>query len=111
MLEINGLSVAFDKQVIFENVNIKLHAGDRVALLGPSGIGKSTLLRILAGIQLPDTGNVLFDNVAITYNPHVIQLRCHERVGLAKITLVFQDLQLFPNLTAFQNCVVGQENK
>src|SRR5436190_14172593 len=58
LLSCNGLSRGFDRGPLFQNVGLELHAGERVGLVGPNGIGKTTLLRILAGLDQPDTGEV-----------------------------------------------------
>ncbi len=55
---IRDYSKSFGERTLFKNVNLTLRAGDRVALLGPNGIGKSTLLKCLVGEETPDTGSV-----------------------------------------------------
>ena len=55
---IRDYSKSYGGRTLFKNVNLSLRAGDRVALLGPNGIGKSTLLKCLVGEEAPDTGNV-----------------------------------------------------
>src|SRR3954464_7527330 len=57
LLSCNGLSRGFDRGPLFENVGLELHAGERIGLVGPNGVGKTTLLRILAGLDKPDTGD------------------------------------------------------
>jgi ATP-binding cassette subfamily F protein 3 len=56
LLSCQGLSRGFDRGPLFENVGFELHAGERVGLVGPNGVGKTTLLRILAGDDRPDVG-------------------------------------------------------
>ena len=56
LLSCNGLSRGFDRGPLFQNVGFELHAGERIGLVGPNGVGKTTLLRILAGLDKPDTG-------------------------------------------------------
>ncbi len=58
LLSCSGLERAFDKDVLFENVGFELRAGERVGLVGPNGIGKTTLMKILAGLDRPDRGEV-----------------------------------------------------
>ena len=58
LLSCSRLSRGFDAGPLFENVGFELHAGERVGLVGPNGVGKTTLLRILAGLDHPDDGEV-----------------------------------------------------
>src|SRR5579859_7331819 len=82
--------------LVLDNIQLKIHAGEFVALLGPSGSGKSTLLRILAGLLSPSSGQVFFNGVPqYGPNPHV--------------AIVFQSFALFPWLTVLQNVELGLE--
>ncbi|GHO83910.1 ABC transporter ATP-binding protein [Dictyobacter formicarum] len=82
--------------VVLEDIDLKINAGEFVALLGPSGSGKSTLLRILAGLLRPTEGQVLFKGVPQHRpNPH--------------LSIVFQTFALFPWLTVLQNVELGLE--
>src|SRR4051794_16742785 len=58
LLSCSDLSRGFDQGPLFENIGFELRAGERVGLVGPNGVGKTTLLRILAGLDRPDVGSV-----------------------------------------------------
>src|SRR5262245_32926416 len=58
LMSCEGLERGFDEGPLFRNVGFELQAGERVGLVGPNGVGKSTLLKILAGLDRPDTGQV-----------------------------------------------------
>src|SRR5215469_11858385 len=58
LLSCSRLTRGFDEGPLFENVGFELQSGDRVGLVGPNGVGKTTLLRILAGLDRPDDGEV-----------------------------------------------------
>ena len=82
--------------LVLDHIQLKIHAGEFVALLGPSGSGKSTLLRILAGLLSPSSGQVFFNGMPQHGpNPHV--------------AIVFQSFALFPWLTVLQNVELGLE--
>ena len=67
-LEVKGLSKSFGDETVFENVSFKLRTGDRVALIGPNGVGKSTLFKILTGQLAPDRGSVKYGvNIDVGY--------------------------------------------
>ena len=68
VLMIRGLSKAFGARQLFENIDIHLRSGDRVAIIGPNGVGKSTMLNAIAGVQRADSGNIIFGtNVDVGY--------------------------------------------
>jgi len=68
VLMVKGLQKGFEGRVLFEGLDLHLRAGDRVAVIGPNGVGKSTLLNIIAGQLAPDKGNVIFgSNVDVGY--------------------------------------------
>src|SRR6059058_1023515 len=58
LLSCTRLSRGFDQGPLFQNVGFELHAGERVGLVGPNGVGKTTLMKILAGLDRPDDGEV-----------------------------------------------------
>ena len=60
LLSCSRLSRGFDEGPLFENVGFELHAVERVGLVGPNGVGKTTLLRLLAGLDKPDDGDLRF---------------------------------------------------
>ena len=68
VLMVKGLQKGFEGRVLFEGLDLHLRSGDRVAVIGPNGVGKSTLLNIIAGQLAPDKGNVIFgSNVDVGY--------------------------------------------
>jgi ABC-type Fe3+/spermidine/putrescine transport system ATPase subunit len=83
--------------LLADGLGLKVAAGDTVALLGPSGTGKSTLLKMVAGLEPLDSGSVWFEGVDITATPP-------ERRGFA---LMFQDFALFPHLNVLDNVAFG----
>jgi polar amino acid transport system ATP-binding protein len=85
-------------------VGVDLELADRVsvaALIGPSGGGKSTLLRVLGGLEIPDTGEVEIDGERVDYGSRAALLAYRRRNGF-----LFQSFNLFPHKTALQNVVL-----
>lgn len=101
----SGLFVAhkvgqrYGERVALEDVGFTLERGQMLALLGPSGAGKTTLFRCLAGLQSPDSGRIALDGV------DVASLRGCER---RRIGLVFQQFNLVPRLSALDNVLAGR---
>jgi thiamine transport system ATP-binding protein len=98
-LRVDGVTVSLGGVRVLDDVDLVVDADESVALLGPSGVGKSTLLRVIAGLVEPDAGRVLWDGVDITTLPP------HRR----RVGLVFQDAVLFPHRDVGANVGYGLE--
>jgi len=95
---VKNLDFAYDKDIILSNINMEVKAGSFVCLLGQSGCGKSTFLRLLAGLEKPSCGEVYVANELLK-NP-----------GLQR-GMVFQDSGLFPWMTAGENIMIALKQK
>ncbi|HEY9646839.1 MAG TPA: ABC transporter ATP-binding protein [Chroococcidiopsis sp.] len=96
LIELRGVSKAFGDYVVLDNVDLAIYRGEALAIIGPSGTGKSTILRIIAGLLAPDSGE--------------IYVQGQRRQGLAEdsndpvgIGMVFQNAALFDSLTVDEN--------
>ena len=97
MLELKNICKRYGLPVPADGVNLRVTPGEIVALLGASGSGKSSLLKIIAGLEKPDAGSVWMNGVDITQLPP-------EQRGFA---LMFQDFALFPHLSVLDNVAFG----
>ena len=102
MLAIRSISKSYGgarPRVVLRDVTLELAVGEYVALMGESGVGKSTLLNLIAGLDEPDAGSVVLDGVALT------ELTDAERTQIRRrrIGFVFQAFHLLPHLTVAQN--------
>jgi putative spermidine/putrescine transport system ATP-binding protein len=98
-LSVRNLRKTFAKgsHAAVDNVSLDVWAGEVVSILGPSGCGKTTTMRLIAGLESPDSGEVFVEGTSIlSFPPH------KRRVGL-----VFQDHALFPHKTIFENIAFG----
>lgn len=100
MLKLENISVKLGDFKL-EKINLELDKGDYYVLLGKSGVGKTVLLEIIAGLIKPDTGQVFLNGENITN--HKIQNR--------KVGIVFQDYSVFPHLSVKQNIAYSLKNK
>lgn len=99
-IEIHDLKKSFSGQNALNGLTLSIDGISSLAIIGPSGGGKTTLLRILAGLEIPDSGTVAInDRELVFHEPELAEHR--HRVGV-----VFQAYNLFPHLTAFQNIVL-----
>ena len=96
-IEVRGVSKRFGSFVALTDVSLAVQTGELVALLGPSGGGKTTLLRIIAGLDTPDVGSVLFEGEDAT------RRNARDR----SVGFVFQHYALFRHLTVFENVAFG----
>lgn len=102
MIEIHALHKAFGKQVVLDRVDFEVREGETVALLGPSGTGKSVLLKHIIGLIKPDSGTVLVDG------RDVVTLKRKELSELrSRIGYVFQNGALFDSMNVFENVRLG----
>ncbi|NJD66829.1 MAG: ABC transporter ATP-binding protein [Chloroflexi bacterium] len=102
LVEARGLSVSYGETKAVRSADIRLDAGDRVALMGASGSGKSTLLHCLAGVLPPDEGEVWFEGQRLN------TLRDGQRsdLRLRRMGVVFQFGDLVPELTLVENVML-----
>ena len=96
-LEANAIVKTYGNHRALDGVTLAMPDMRTVAVLGPSGGGKSTLLRILAGLEAPDSGDIALDGDPIQFNEEYL-LRHRRGIGT-----VFQSFNLFPHLTALDN--------
>lgn len=96
-IKIRNLTKTYGKKVVLDNVNLDMDNFNSLAVIGPSGGGKSTLLRILAGLIIPDSGEIYINDKKIEF--HEDFLREYRK----SIGVVFQAYNLFPHLNALDN--------
>jgi len=99
MLHISGIEKRFGERAVLSAVSLQVAAGEYVAIVGESGVGKSTLLNIIAGLEAPDAGAVLFENVNVTD----LDDDARTRLRRDKFGFVFQAFHVLPHLTVQQN--------
>lgn len=97
MVQIRELSKRFGDAVAVDGVSLDIARGELFAILGSSGCGKTTLLRMLAGFEQPSAGSIVIDGVDVTDAPP------YER----PVNLMFQSYALFPHMTVFENIAYG----
>jgi ABC-type sugar transport system ATPase subunit len=95
---IRGLTKRYGSTIALNGIDLDIRPGEVLGIAGPNGAGKSTLVRIIAGEERPDGGDLTFDG-----NPWSPTVDWHA------VAVVHQEPQLFPNLTVAQNVMVGRE--
>ena len=104
MIQIENLSKSFQKNVVLANVDLNIEQGNVIGIIGPSGTGKSTLLRCINQLEIPESGTLTLDD-------HVIDLSKKNRQDTLFIRrntgMVFQKFNLFEKKTALENVMEG----
>lgn len=98
LIEVNNLSFNRGKRVIYDNISLKIRRGQITAIMGPSGTGKTTLLRLIGGQLSPDHGEVLFDGVNIVKMSRQELFAARARMGM-----LFQSGALFTDMSVYEN--------
>ena len=99
MIKLKKVSKAFGEKKVIKDFDLVIPDGQTLAIVGPSGGGKTTLLRILAGLEKADSGEFYLDKTP--FDP--FELKTKEQV----VGVVFQDFQLFPHLSIFDNITLA----
>jgi iron(III) transport system ATP-binding protein len=100
-LVLKHISKRFEASTAVDDVSLEIQSGEFFSFLGPSGCGKTTLLRIIAGFEVPTNGRVLIDDLDVTSLP--AQRR--------DTVMVFQNYALFPHMTVEENVAFGPETR
>lgn len=97
-IEFREVRLAFDDRVILNELSFKVMKGETKIILGGSGGGKSTIIKLVLGLLKPDAGQVLVDGVDVTHFTEVEMMRVRKKIGM-----VFQEGALFDSLSVYDN--------
>jgi simple sugar transport system ATP-binding protein len=101
-LEVRGVTKRFGALVVLRGIDLVLHPGEVLGLVGDNGAGKSTLVKILSGFQQQDEGEIRIDGQSVSFSSV-------ESARSQGVETVYQDLALIPQLPVYQNLFLGHE--
>lgn len=104
MIEIKNLSKKFHDNVVLDHISLTINKGDVVGIIGPSGTGKSTLLRCINQLEFPEQGEIVFleKTIDLSKKKHKESVELRKNIGM-----VFQKFNLFEKKTALENVMEG----
>ncbi|MBC2854992.1 amino acid ABC transporter ATP-binding protein [Cetobacterium sp. 2A] len=102
-LDILNLTKKYNNQIVLDNLNLDIKNIHSLVIIGPSGGGKSTLLKVIAGLVTPETGTVRINNKNLSFEEKYLE-KYRKTIGI-----VFQSYNLFPHLTALENIILPLE--
>ena len=101
IVEFRNVAYAINGRALLDNLSFNIESGDTIVLLGRSGSGKTTLLRCINGLEVPDSGEIVFDGRRMDHS------RANLRALRREIGIVFQSFNLFPHLSVERNITLG----
>lgn len=102
ILEVKNLKKSFKDVEVLDGINFTMERGETIAVIGPSGGGKSTMLRCLINLEKADDGDIIIDGEPLMKNGVYVPERQAKQV-CSKMGMVFQSFNLFPHLTVMDN--------
>ena len=111
LIKLDKISLSFSKRQILENISFNINKGEILGMLGPNGVGKSTIFNLITGLLKPDYGSIIIDN------ENVLDYPISERTTRFKIGYVpqyggyFHDLTLMENLKAVGEVLIKDKQK
>ncbi|MBQ6934216.1 MAG: amino acid ABC transporter ATP-binding protein [Clostridia bacterium] len=101
VLSIKGLKKSFGDLQVLKHVDLDVHEGEVISIIGPSGTGKSTILRCINYLEKPTDGVISIDGITVDTHNKADKKKIHDL--RCKTSMVFQNYNLFKNMTALQN--------
>jgi ABC-type Fe3+/spermidine/putrescine transport system ATPase subunit len=104
IITLKNISKSFENLPILKDISLELKKGEITTLLGSSGSGKTTILRVIAGLTTPDLGKVYIDDKLASKDKKIIVQPSDRKIGY-----IFQDLALWPHMSVYENISFGLE--
>ncbi len=102
MIKLNNIRHSYGETQVINNLSLNIDTNQLTCLLGSSGCGKTTILRLIAGLEIPKSGQIIINNKMVSENGQLL-LPPHKR----EIGFIFQDLALWPHFTVYKNIAFG----
>ena len=110
IIEFNNVSLSYGNRLILDNISFKINSGQIFGMLGPNGVGKSTIFNLLTGLISPDTGIIKINDTKVNNYPVYLRTRKFNLGYVPQYGGYFNDLTLLDNLRAISEIVIDQKN-
>ncbi len=110
LISLEKISLSFGKRQILDNINFKINPGEIVGMLGPNGVGKSTIFNLICGAIKPDIGKIKFGDEDVTNVPISERMKKHQVAMVPQYGGYFHDLTLLENLRAIGEIQILDKN-
>jgi ABC-type Fe3+/spermidine/putrescine transport system ATPase subunit len=102
IVKLKNITHVYGEDEVLQNLDLNIEAGCLTCLLGSSGSGKTSILRLIAGLEIPQSGTISIDDIIVTKNQEIIVPPDKRNLGF-----IFQDLALWPHFTVYKNIAFG----
>ncbi len=110
IIEFKNISLSYGNRLILDNINFKINEGQIFGMLGPNGVGKSTIFNLLTGLISPNSGLIKINNTDVTNFPVYLRTRKFKVGYVPQYGGYFNDLSLHDNLKAISEIVIDDKN-
>ena len=110
IIEFDNVSLSFGNRLILDNINFKINEGQIFGMLGPNGVGKSTIFNLITGLVNPDKGRIKIVNEDVTKYPVYLRTKKFKVGYVPQYGGYFNDLSLHDNLKAISEIVIEKKN-
>ena len=111
LVKLNKVSISFGKRQILDDVTFSINKGEILGMLGPNGVGKSTIFNLITGLIKPDYGSILFNNIDATNYPIYLRTTKFKIGYVPQHGGFFHELTLFDNLKAIGEIFLKSDDK
>jgi len=106
MINLKNIALAYNGKVVLRDLNLKVKGNQLTCLLGSSGSGKTSILRLIAGLETPENGTITIDDIIVSANRKALVPPHRRNLGF-----IFQDLALWPHFTVYKNIAFGLQER
>ncbi len=110
IIEFENISLSYGNRLILDNINFKINEGQIFGMLGPNGVGKSTIFNLITGLISPNTGKIKIAGEDVTNFPVYLRTKKYKVGYVPQYGGYFNDLTLYDNLKAISEIVIEKEN-